>query len=254
MLNPSVVHISHLTKIYRKSHLGKVQATLGVEDLSLDIFQGEIFGLIGLNGAGKTTALKLILGLLFPTSGEISLLDKKMPDQNAIRQTGYLPEVPYFPKHLTATEILNFYGTLSDIPENVLRERAEKILDTVKMTPHKHKRVRECSKGMLQRISLAQALIHDPALLILDEPITGLDPLGLTEMREMILDLNSKGKTILFSSHIIAEVEKIAHRVGILVDGKLVRTLHFGEWTQQPGLLEKMFVDTVRQHGKSTIA
>jgi ABC-2 type transport system ATP-binding protein len=121
------------------------------------------------------------------------------------------------------------------------------------MNQNKTKRIRECSKGMLQRVSLAQALIHDPNFLVFDEPITGLDPLGLAEMRELILDLNAHGKTILFSSHIIAEVEKIAHRVGILVDGQLVKLSNSTEWSQQPGALEKMFVQTVQNYGGNTL-
>ena len=248
MAERPLLRLSNLTKIYRKSHLGKVKSTVGVRDLDLEIFQGEIFGLLGLNGAGKTTALKLILGLLFPTAGEIFLRDKKLPDREAIQSAGFLPEVPYFPGHLSVEEVLNFYGRLSGVPDERLKARAEEVLALVKMTSRKEKKVRECSKGMLQRLSLAQALIHDPSLLVLDEPITGLDPLGLNEMREILLGLNRGGKTILFSSHIIAEVEKIAHRVGILVNGGLVKTVSAGEWSAEPGTLEKIFVETVKKY------
>lgn len=221
---------------------------MGVRDLSLEIRSGEIFGLLGLNGAGKTTTLKLILGLLFPTGGEISILGKKLPDLSVSRRIGFLPEVPYFPRHLTVDEILRFYGLLSEIPAGEMEKRTNEVLETVRMTAHRNKRVKECSKGMMQRLSLAQALIHDPDFLILDEPITGLDPLGLTEMRELILALNRKGKTILFSSHIISEVEKIAQRVGILADGRLVKVLDSKDWAQKPGTLERIFVQTVQQY------
>lgn len=250
----NILQLSHLTKIYRKSHLGKLKTTVGIQDVSLDIPSGEIFGLLGLNGAGKTTTLKLIIGLLFPTSGDIFLDGHKMPDQQAIRQVGFLPEVPYFPQHLSVEEILHFYGTLSGIPDQEIKERIAKVLELVRMTANKTKRIRECSKGMLQRVSLAQALIHDPDFLVFDEPITGLDPLGLTEMRELILNLNAQGKTILFSSHIIAEVEKIAHRVGILVEGQLVKISNADEWSMQSGTLEKMFVQTVQRYGGNTLA
>lgn len=241
-----MLRLSRLTKIYKKSHLGRVQTSVGIEDVDLEIAEGEIFALLGLNGAGKTTTFKLVLGLLFPTSGEVSLMGKKLPDQEAIQKVGYLPEIPYFPRHLTVEEILNFYGTLSGIPQQEIEKRIEQVLQTVKMIPNRKKQIRECSKGMLQRVSLAQALIHDPKLLILDEPITGLDPLGLSEMRDLILQLNANGKTVLFSSHMIAEVEKIAKRAGILVQGKLVKTIEASEWNTKPGSLEKVFVDTVK--------
>jgi len=246
----SILQLEKLQKIYRGSHLGKVQTTVGIQSVDLEIFNGEIFGLLGLNGAGKTTTLKLILGLLKPSGGKIDLFGQPLPSLEATQRLGYLPEMPYFPQYLTAEEILHFYGTLSNVPANELKDRSEHILSAVKMLPNKDKRIKECSKGMLQRISFAQALIHDPDLLILDEPITGLDPLGLSEMREMIVGLNSKGKTILFSSHIISEVEKIAHRVGILVDGKLVKILNADEWSERPGRLEEIFVETVCNDGE----
>lgn len=241
-----IVQLSNLTKIYKRSHLGKVYKTTGVNDVTLDIVQGEIFALLGLNGAGKTTTFKLILGLLFPTSGQISLFDTKMPNRQVLHQVGYLPEIPYFPRHLSVQEVLRFYGLLSDIAANDLSQRIEQVLKTVRMINNRKKLIRECSKGMLQRVSLAQALIHDPSLLILDEPITGLDPLGLSEMRELILELNANGKTILFSSHVIAEVEKIANRAAILVNGSLVKVIPQDQWQNRPGSLETVFVEHVK--------
>jgi ABC-2 type transport system ATP-binding protein len=248
-----VIELKNLTKVYAKSHLGKVSKTLGIEDLNLEVRSGEIFGLLGLNGAGKTTTLKLILGLLFPTRGEISILGRKLPDPEIIRKVGFLPEVPYFPKHFTVEEMLRFYGRLSGLSGSDLDRRSEETLKLLKMWSRKDKRVRECSKGMLQRLSLAQSLIHDPEILILDEPITGLDPLGLSEMRELILGLNARGKTVLFSSHIIAEVEKIAHRAAILVNGRCAKVLESKEWSQTPGSLEKIFVQTVQELGGDAV-
>lgn len=248
-----MLQLNNLTKVYRRSHLGKTQETVGVRDLTLEIREKEIFGLLGLNGAGKTTTLKLILGLLRPNSGEIRLQGVTLPDPRAIQRVGFLPEVPYFPRHFTVLEILRYYGRLSDLPEAELERRAQEALALVQMWDRRHKRVRECSKGMLQRLSLAQALIHDPDLLILDEPITGLDPLGLAEMRELILGLNGRGKTVLFSSHIISEVEKIAHRAAILVNGRLVKILESRDWAERPGRLEEIFVETVRSEGAEVV-
>lgn len=253
MKKDNILKISELTKVYRKSHLGKVQKTVGVENLNMEIFSGEIFGLLGLNGAGKTTTLKLILGLIFPTQGEISLFGKKMPDLEAMQKIGYLPELPYFPKHFTVQEMLSYYAKLSELKGEILESRLKQVLELVRMVDRKNKRIHECSKGMLQRLSLAQSLVHDPTFLILDEPITGLDPLGLAEMRDLLLLLNREGKTILFSSHIIAEVEKIAHRVGILVNGKFVKLLNSADWANVPGKLEKIFVQTVQEFGGDSI-
>ncbi|OGR82870.1 MAG: hypothetical protein A2901_03225 [Elusimicrobia bacterium RIFCSPLOWO2_01_FULL_54_10] len=245
----SVLSIRNLTKIYRRSHLGRVTATMGVKSINLEIARGEIMGLIGPNGAGKTTTLKLILGLLNPTEGEIYLMDKKLPDSSVIQKVGFLPEVPYFPKNFSVEEVLYFYGRLSGIPDSKVRARADEVLALVRMSHRKTRMVRECSKGMLQRLSLAQALIHDPELLIFDEPITGLDPVGLNEMREMIVTLNKSGKTILFSSHIISEVERIAHRVGVMEGGEMVQTLSSDQWKGRPGHLEEIFVQTIHSRG-----
>src|SRR3989338_5948377 len=170
----TLLKLSNLTKEYKKSHLWKTKRTIGVKDLSLEIYKGEIFG------------------LLFQNKGEIFLEGKILPKRSAIQKTGCVPEVPYFPRYLTVKEVLEFYGLLSNIPKSQIIQRTVEVLKLMRMFEHKDKRIRECSKGMLQRLSLAQSLIHDPELLILDEPITGLDPLGLAEMRELLLDLNSK--------------------------------------------------------------
>src|SRR3989338_6864547 len=238
----TLLKLSNLTKEYKKSHLWKTKRTIGVKDLSLEIYKGEIFGLLGQNGAGKTTTLKLILGLLFQNKGEIFLEGKILPNRSAIQKTGFVPEVPYFPRYLTVKEVLEFYGLLSNIPKSQIIQRTVEVLKLMRMFEHKDKRIRECSKGMLQRLSLAQSLIHDPELLILDEPITGLDPVGLNEMREMIVTLNKSGKTILFSSHIISEVERIAHRVGVMEGGEMVRELSESEWRDRPGPPAQIFV------------
>lgn len=239
------IDLDGLTKIYRRSHLGRVKTSLGIDRVTLSIKEGEVFGLLGLNGSGKTTTIKLMLGLLFPTAGQIRLFGSPAGSPDAKRAVGYLPEIPYFYKYLSGREVLRFYGRLSGIPEKHLRARIEEVLAMVRMTANAGRAMREYSKGMLQRITLAQAMLHDPRLMVLDEPVTGLDPLGLREMRELIHGLNQKGKTIFFSSHSISEVEKLCHRVGILVGGTLARVVDHSEWAGETGRLEEIFVTTV---------
>lgn len=244
-MTDSALSAQGLTKTYRRSHLGRTKTTPGVEAVSFDIREGEVYGLLGLNGSGKTTTIKLLLGLLFPTAGTVRIFGRPAGEREAQRLIGYLPEIPYFYKFLSGREVLSFYGRLSGLPVAALASRVDAALETVRMREQAHRPMREYSKGMLQRIGLAQSFLHDPKILIYDEPVTGLDPLGLREMREIIQDLNRRGKTVFFSSHSISEVEKVCHRVGILVRGKLVREIHQSEWTKEPGRLEDLFVQTV---------
>lgn len=248
----SILTVDHLTKVYKRSHLGKTTYSRGVTDLAFEVIKGEVFGLLGLNGSGKTTTIKLILGLLFPTSGAVSIYGYKVPHQLAQEKIGYLPEVPYFYRNLNPVEVLTLYASLSKIPSHLIPEKVDTVLQLVKMDHARKKPMREFSKGMLQRIGLAQAIIHDPEVLILDEPVTGLDPLGIRQTRQLIAELNQKGKTIFFSSHSISELEKLAHRVGIIVEGKLVRLLKQEEWKSKPGHLEEIFVETLEAHGVTT--
>ena len=186
-----------------------------------------------------------MLGLLFPTAGEVRLFDQKLPNLAVMGQVGYLPELPSFYRYLTITELLRLYATLSNLPPGRFHERLPRVLAQVGLTAHLHKRMGEYSKGMLQRAGLAQAMLHDPQFLVLDEPVSGLDPLGLKEMRQLLAELNAQGKTIFFSSHIISEAEKLCHRVGIIHEGKLARVIQRSEWVNANGGLEKLFVDTV---------
>ncbi|HRY30173.1 MAG TPA: ABC transporter ATP-binding protein [Elusimicrobiota bacterium] len=253
-MNPSsALRLENLTKVYRRSHLGRVKLSRGVENISVDIRPEEVFGLLGLNGSGKTTTIKLILGLLFPTTGKVEVLGHPAGGMEAKRSIGYLPEVPYFYKYLSAREVLFFYGRLSGVDAASLPRRVEEVLSTVRMAAHADRPMREYSKGMLQRIGLAQAMLHDPRLLVFDEPVTGLDPLGLREMRELLLSLNKAGKTVFFSSHSISEVEKVCHRVGILVNGRLARVVEQGEWAGKEGHLEEIFVETVSSGGAAEV-
>lgn len=247
----SVLDVKNLTKTYKRSHLGRTTVSRGVTDLSFSVKPGEVFGLLGLNGSGKTTTLKLVLGLLFPTSGDVTLFGHPIPSNESQRRTGYLPEVPYFYRNLTPVEVLRLYGTLSQMKPAEIRPRITEVLKLVKMEHAAQKPMREFSKGMLQRVGLAQALMHDPDFLVLDEPVTGLDPLGIRQSRELVAELNKQGKTILFSSHSISELERLAHRVAILSEGRLVRLIEEADWRGHAGRLEEIFIETLESSGAS---
>jgi ABC-2 type transport system ATP-binding protein len=234
-----------VSKIYRRSHLGRVTQTVGLESLDLEVRQGEVFGLLGLNGSGKTTAIKLLMGLHLPTKGEVEVLGGKVPDVDVLARIGYAPEAAYLNRSLTGRETLRLFAALSRIPSASREEKTAAMLQKMGLGRAMDQRLSEYSKGMLQRASLAQALIHDPELLIFDEPVTGLDPLAIKEMRTLILWLKSKGRTVLFSSHDISEVERVCDRIGILSGGRLVRVMSQEEWRGKPDALENAFTACV---------
>jgi len=215
----TVIKIENLTKIYRLSGRRKV---VGLLSFNLEIKEGEIFGLLGPNGSGKTTLFKTILGLISPTKGKVNILGKDAADVAVKKEIGFLPENPYYYEYLTGPELLNFYGDIFDLPENVKKKRSDELLSTVGLAKAKDMALGNYSKGMLERIGLACALLNDPKLLILDEPTTGLDPIGGRESRDLLMKLKSEGKTILLSSHFLSEAEKICDRIGILHQGKLL--------------------------------
>jgi ABC-2 type transport system ATP-binding protein len=195
---------------------------VALDGLSLTVTRGEVFGFLGPNGAGKTTTLKILMGLVRPTSGSVSVLGKPAGHVETRRRVGFLPESPYFYDYLTAEEFLGFYGRLAGLGPAVIRQRVGDLLALVSLIDAKTRQLRNFSKGMLQRIGLAQALIHDPELVILDEPMTGLDPVGRKKVRDLILSLRDRGKTIFFSTHILHDVEMICDRVGIVMRGRLM--------------------------------
>src|SRR5437667_1082301 len=197
------------------------QRVVAFDRLNLELHQGEIFGFLGHNGAGKTTTIKLLLGLLAPTAGQAWILDRPIEDVTIKQQVGFLPEAPYFYEYLTAEEFLTFYGQLFGLGGAPLTKKVEELLEMVALTDARRLQLRKFSKGMLQRIGLAQALINDPALVVLDEPMSGLDPIGRRDVRDIILGLKEEGKTVFFSTHILPDVEMICDRVGILVRGRL---------------------------------
>jgi ABC-2 type transport system ATP-binding protein len=216
-----VLQVTALRKSYRRGFFSRRGAP-AVDDLDLTVQRGEIFALLGHNGAGKTTTMKAILGLIRPDAGRIAIcgVDASRPESRTV--VGYLPEAPYFHENLTAVELLEFHGKLLGLDRRARRERTERCLQLVGMAGERKRRLAACSKGQRQRLGLAQSLLGEPQLLILDEPQSGLDPLGRREVREIMLEQKRRGVTILFSSHIVPDVEAIADRVAILSHGRLV--------------------------------
>jgi ABC-2 type transport system ATP-binding protein len=216
------IEIQNLRKVFRLGlRLKKVEAVSGI---SFTVPKGTVFGFLGPNGAGKTTTIKMLTGLIHPTSGNAILLNEAIGTSSIRMKLGYLPEHPYFYDYLTGLETLMFYGGLFGIDGKTLRNRAHELLERVGLTEAKDRRVRKYSKGMTQRMGIAQALINDPELVILDEPLSGLDPIGRKDVREILVDLKQAGKTIFFSSHILADIEMICDEVAIINKGLLIES------------------------------
>lgn len=221
---PSLPHaaitITGLTKDFSLNLRGvKLRA---VDNLTLSVPEGQVFGLLGPNGSGKSTTIKIILGLLEPTVGECQVFGVPSGRVDSRLNVGYLPEAPYFYRYLSGTELVRFYGRICGVPKARLADRVSEVIDWVGLSAAAHRRVGTYSKGMLQRIGLAQALVHDPRLIILDEPTAGVDPVGSAEISELILKLKTQGKTVLITSHLLAQIEDICDRVAILDRGKLI--------------------------------
>jgi ABC-2 type transport system ATP-binding protein len=215
-----VIEIENLTKEYPFGFLHLKKKT-SLEGLSMQVEDGEVFGFLGPNGAGKSTTIKLLMGLIFPTAGTAQILGKPISDSEMHRDIGYLPEQPYFYDYLTAAEVLDYFARFHDLAGDDRRERVQKMLKKVGLETAKKIQLRKYSKGMLQRVGLAQAILHDPKVVILDEPMSGLDPVGRREVRDIILELKREGKTVLFSTHILPDAEMLCDRVGVIVGGKL---------------------------------
>jgi ABC-2 type transport system ATP-binding protein len=219
MSDEPVIQIRNLTKTYRDFWgRKKVQA---LNSLTLDVKKGEVFGLLGPNGSGKTTTMKLLLGLLFPTEGEISILGKPASDVSKNERIGYLPEESYLYRFLNAEETLDFYGRLFDITAEERKQRTNELIEMVGLQHARRRQLKEYSKGMTRRIGLAQALINNPDLVLLDEPTSGLDPEGSQDMKRLINDLRDKGKTVVMCSHLLADVQDVCDRIAILYGGEL---------------------------------
>src|SRR5258707_7096320 len=214
-----IIETRNLTKVYRDFWgRPKVQA---LKALDLQVHRGEVFGLLGPNGSGKTTTIKLLLGLLFPTEGQALIFGKDATDVSKNERLGYLPEESYLYRFLNAEETLDFYGRLFDIPYDQLQERIDSLIKTLGLDRARKRQLKEYSKGMTRRIGLAQALINNPELILLDEPTSGLDPIGTREMKDLILSLKDQGKTVLLCSHLLADVQDVCDRITILFRGKM---------------------------------
>src|SRR2546422_6346564 len=219
MTGPAI-EIENLTKKYPFGFLHLMKRT-SLEGLNMQVETGEVFGFIGPNGAGKSTAMQLLMRLIFPTAGSARILGKPISDVEMHRDVGYLPEQPYFYDYLTAAELLDYFAQFHDLTATDRKERVERMLKRVGLETARKIQLRKYSKGMLQRVGLAQAILHDPKVVILDEPMSGLDPVGRREVRDIILELKREGKTVMFSTHILSDAEMLCDRVGVIVGGKL---------------------------------
>src|SRR5215469_13579495 len=216
----AAIQAENLTKDYPFGflHLKKKRS---LEGLTMQVEDGEVFGFLGPNGAGKSTTIKLLTGLIFPTAGSARILGKPISDISMHQDIGYLPEQPYFYDYLTAAELLDYFAQIHNLKASDRRERVDRMLKKVGLETARKIQLRKYSKGMLQRVGLAQAILHDPKVVILDEPMSGLDPLGRREVRDIILELKKEGRTVLFSTHILSDAEMLCDRVGVIVGGKL---------------------------------
>ena len=234
------IEIRDATVIYKGNKPKKA-----LDRLNIEIYPGEIFGFLGPNGAGKTTAIKAILGLLYPDSGEIFLFGKSPRQAVSREKIGYMPEIATYYWYLTPRELLRMYGTFFHLDKDTIRKRTEEFLDLVGLSDSADILMRDFSKGMMQKVSVVQALINDPQLLILDEPTGGLDPISRITMRDLIKKFKSRGKTIFFSSHELSEVELISDRIAILKDGKVQRQGNLDKLLEEKGThqsLEQYFL------------
>jgi ABC-2 type transport system ATP-binding protein len=214
------IDIENLTKDYPHGFL-HLKKRRSLDALTMQVQDGEVFGFLGPNGAGKSTTIKLLMRLIFPTAGTARILGKSISDIAMHRDIGYLPEQPYFYDYLTATEVLDYFARFFHFSAADRHDRVQRMLKKVGLETARKIQLRKYSKGMLQRVGLAQAILHDPAVVILDEPMSGLDPVGRREVRDIILDLKNQGKTVLFSTHILSDAEMLCDRVGVIVGGKL---------------------------------
>jgi len=219
-MSTPAIEIEHLSKVYPYGFLN-LKKKRSLEDLSMRVDTGEVFGFLGPNGAGKSTTIKLLMRLIFPDGGSARILGKSIDDVSMHQETGYLPEQPYFYDYLTAAEVLNYFARFHGLTATDRHTRVENMLKKVGLETAGKIQLRKYSKGMLQRVGLAQAILHDPQVVILDEPMSGPDPLGRREVRDIILELKKEGRAVLFSTHILSDAEMLCDRVGVIVGGKL---------------------------------
>lgn len=234
-----MITIKNLSKSFGKAKI--------LDKISLSVKKGEVLGFLGPNGAGKTTTLKTIIGLVRTTSGEIQINNIDSKNIQSHQHLGYMPEDPYFYEYLTGREFLIFVAELQKIVKTEARKQAGELLKLVGLGGEVKKYIRDYSKGMRQRLGIAQALVGDPEILLLDEPLDGLDPIGRAEVKNILLDLKKQGKTILLSSHILADIEELCDRVVIINKGKIIKTGKIGDFTGRGKTLEKVFVELIKK-------
>jgi ABC-2 type transport system ATP-binding protein len=218
-MRPMILRTEGLTKTFEVGlRRRRVHA---VEDLTLSVEEGEIFGFMGPNGAGKTTTIKMLMGLIHPTRGKAFIFEAPIPSKTSKARIGYLPENPSFHEFLTGIEAMRFFATLAEVPRPEHRRRCEELLGLVGLADAADRQIRKYSKGMQQRLGIAQALVSDPAFVVLDEPMSGLDPIGRKDVRDLIFEMKRRGKTVFFSTHILPDVESLCDRVGLIQQGRL---------------------------------
>lgn len=251
-MSETILQVNELVKNFKTGFLGKEAKVL--KGVSFSVESKEIFGFVGPNGAGKTTTFKCILGFAQKSGGTVNLLGETNGNVEIKSRIGYLPENPYFYDYLTGEELLCYMGELNGINGNTLKDRVDVLLSKVNMSHARKLQLRKYSKGMLQRIGVAQALINDPEFIILDEPMSGLDPIGRREIKDLILENKAKGKTILLSSHMLSDVEALCDRVALIMGGRVVRTGTIGELLNEIHSDYELFLegsrDDVREHVK----
>lgn len=218
-----VISTKNLSKEYSSNKFSK-EKILALDNFSFEVESGEIFGILGPNGAGKTTLIKILLGITFPTSGEVRIFEKDINDETYKAKVGYLPENHRFPNYLTGEQVLYYYGMLSGMSKNAVRKKADYFLKLIDMDKWRKTKIKKYSKGMLQRLGLAQSMLNNPELIFLDEPTDGVDPIGRKEIRDILNNLKNEGKTIFLNSHLLSEVELICDKVAILNKGSLIKT------------------------------
>ena len=243
------IEIEKLTKIYRK---GLRNSRPAVSNLSLKINTGEVFGFLGPNGAGKSTVIKILMDFIRPTSGSVKIKGNSVVVPNTRKHIGYLPENPFFYDHLTAEELLSFGGRAVNMDKKKIGDRIDELLERLNLSHVKKQRLRTYSKGMVQRTGLALALIHDPEICILDEPMSGLDPLGRRLVADLIVDMRNKGQTVFFSSHILSDIERVCDRAGILNRGQLLYCGDVKALSSTAGDLELAFVEMIEKDERNS--
>jgi ABC-2 type transport system ATP-binding protein len=242
----AVAVFENVGKFYRTGIFGRGRVE-AVKGINLNVPRGVVFGLLGPNRAGKTTLVKLLLSLCRPSEGSITRLDKPSRDLSTLAQVGYMHENQHFPRYLTAWELLNYYGTLSMVRQPKLGARVEALLEQVGLADRKSEPISQFSKGMVQRLGLAQALLNEPELLILDEPTEGLDLLGRKLLRDLIMKQKARGATVILVSHVLTEVEQVCDRLAVVVGGRVVRVANMAELLQDPKTGQPISLEQVLQ-------